>query len=93
MLKITLRIDEAQLERLDRLGEERGQRRADLIRRALEKFLTFPDALPANTFRLAQTTEYIQVVADLLVSREMPEKRDVILATVRQRLEQHHGAR
>lgn len=46
-----------------------------------------------NANRLAQTTEFMQIVADLIVTRDMPEKRDAILTAVAQRLEQFHGAR
>jgi predicted transcriptional regulator len=90
---ITCRLDREQLRRLDLLSRTQGQTRAEVLRLALDTFLRSSHATPANTYRMAQTTEYMQAVADLLVNREMPEKRDAILATVAQRLDQFHGGR
>ncbi len=69
----------------------RGRSRSELIRTAIEVYLASHADRPANPYRIAQTTEYMQLVADLLVSREMPEKRDGIMAAVAQRMEQFHG--
>ena len=69
----------------------RGRSRSELIRTAIEVYLASHADRPANPYRIAQTTEYLQLVADLLVSREMPEKRDGIMAAVAQRMEQFHG--
>ena len=90
---ITCRIEGNQLSRLDELSRSRGQTRAEVLRLALDTFLHSPDAPKANLNRIAQTTEFMQIALDLLVSRDMPERRDAILTTVAQRMEQLHGAR
>ena len=89
----TCRLDEELLLRVDGYSKARGLTRIEVIRSAIDTFMRSPGATPANAYRMAQTTEYMQVVADIIISREMPEKRDAILATVAQRLEQYHGSR
>ena len=88
----TCRIAGEQIRQIDAVGKARGQSRAEIIRLAIDNFLRAPNSAMGNAYRIAQTTEYMQVVADLIINREMPEKRDAILAAVAQRLEQYHGA-
>jgi len=79
--------------RLADAARSRGRSRSELIRTAIEVYLASPADRPANAYRIAQTTEYMQLVADMLVGREMPDKRDAILSAVAQRMEQFHGAK
>jgi uncharacterized protein (DUF1778 family) len=90
--RVTLRLSHDIAEQLDRASRVSGRPRNELIHNAIVHFLSNPEAAPANLNRIAQTTEFMQVALDLLVSRDMPEKRDAILYTVAQRMEQLHGA-
>lgn len=90
---ITTRIESDQIRRLDALSRSRGQTRAEVLRIALDTYLHASNAAPANLNRIAQTTEYLQVAVDLIVSRDMPEKRDLIISTVATRMDQIHGGR
>ena len=89
----TCRLDIEQVRQIDAVGKARGLNRAETIRLAIDNFLRGPDSRFGNPYRIAQTTEYMQAVADLLLKQQMPEKRDAIIALVTQRLEQYHGTR
>ncbi len=89
----TCRLDAEQVRQIDAVGKARGLNRAETIRLAIDGFLRGHDPRFGNAYRIAQTTEYMQAVADLLIKQQMPEKRDAIIALVTQRLEQYHGAR
>ena len=91
--RVTLRLSYANTEKLDAASRACGRPRNQLIHTAIENFLANQNAAPANLNRIAQTTEFMQIALDLLVSRDMPEKRDAILTTVAQRMEQLHGSR
>lgn len=91
--RVTIRLSHSSSAMLDHVTQSTGRSRNELIQNALDAFLAPQQSAPANFNRMAQTTEYMQVVADLVISREMPEKRDAILATVAQRLEKFHGSR
>jgi metal-responsive CopG/Arc/MetJ family transcriptional regulator len=90
---ITTRVESDQLRRFDALSRARGQTRAEVVRIALDSYLHMSTAAPANLNRIAQTTEFMQIALDLLVSRDMPDKRDAIITTVAQRMEELHGGR
>lgn len=89
--RATVRLSRAYFERLDEMASALGCPRSTIIHNAVTAYLDRPAQALTSAQRLAQTTEYMQIVADLFVSRDMPEKRDAILATVAQRLEQFHG--
>ncbi len=91
--RVTLRLSHTSAEKLDDASRASGRPRNELILTAIEHFLANQNAAPANLNRIAQTTEFMQIALDLLVSRDMPEKRDAILMTVAQRMEQLHGTR
>lgn len=91
--RVTLRLSHQSTRKLDEAAKASGRPRNELILAAIDRFLTNPPSEPANLNRIAQTTEFMQIALDLLVSRDMPEKRDAILKTVAHRMEQLHGAR
>jgi metal-responsive CopG/Arc/MetJ family transcriptional regulator len=89
--RTTISLSRDLVRRLDEEAREQGRPRSDIIRNALDRFFAEGASTRASASRIAQTTEYMQVALDLIVSRDMPEKRDAIIATVAQRLEQFHG--
>jgi metal-responsive CopG/Arc/MetJ family transcriptional regulator len=91
--RISFRVDGRHLDRLDAICKIRGHSRAQAVRSAVEMFVRSPEWAPANFNRIAQTTEFMQIALDLLVSRDMPDKRDAIITTVAQRMEELHGGR
>ena len=90
--RATFRLTAEYAHHLESLAAATGRPRAEIIRKALETYLDNRLEINRSSHRIAQTTEFIQVVMDLIVSRDMPDKRDAILAKVTQRLEQFHGA-
>lgn len=90
--RTTISLSQDHVRRLDKEAREQGRPRSDIIRNALDRFFAEGASARTSASRIAQTTEYMQIALDLIVSRDMPEKRDAILATVAQRLEQFHGA-
>lgn len=89
--RTTISLSRDLVHRLDEEAREQGRPRSDIIRNALDRFFADGARTRASASRIAQTTEYMQIALDLIVSRDMPEKRDAIIATVAQRLEQFHG--
>jgi predicted DNA-binding protein len=89
--RTAVRLSSKYIERLDLMAKAIGCPRATIIHNAIVAYVDAPAQITASAARLAQTTEYMQIVLDLIVSRDMPEKRDAILTTVVQRLEQFHG--
>lgn len=91
--RTAVRLSRAYIDKLDTMARASGCTRATIIHNAVVAYVDAPPKASASAYRLAQTTEFMQVVADLIVSRDMPEKRDAILTAVAQRLEQFHAAR
>ena len=91
--RTTISLSQDHVRRLDEAAHQHGRPRSEIIRNALDAFFDSDVKATLNASRLAQTTEFMQIVTDLIVTRDMPEKRDAILSAVAQRLEQFHGAR
>jgi metal-responsive CopG/Arc/MetJ family transcriptional regulator len=91
--RTTISLSQDHVRRLDEAADQHGRPRSEIIRNALDAFFDSDVKATLNASRLAQTTEFMQIVTDLIVTRDMPEKRDAILSAVAQRLEQFHGAR
>ena len=92
-LRTVVRLSRTYIDRLDTLARASGCHRTTIIHNAVVAHLDNSTRTSMNAHRLAQTTEFVQIVADLIVTRDMPEKRDAILTAVAQRLEQFHGPR
>ena len=100
-VRTTVRLPSIIQHRIDSLALASGLTVAAVIRRAVEDFLVrvepvgpghngLPAATPCLT-RIALTTEFTQAAVDVLLRESMPEKRDEILLSVDQRMEQFHG--
>lgn len=91
--RTTISLSRDLVRRLDEEAREQGRARSDIIRNALDRFFAESINARASASRIAQTTEYMQIALDLIVSRDMPEKRDLIISTVATRMDQIHGGR
>ncbi|WP_204270357.1 hypothetical protein, partial [Klebsiella aerogenes] len=62
---------------------------ADVIRSALNVFLSSSDVLTASQRRLARISEFQQLVLDVILREQYPELRDRLVAETDKRLVQY----
>lgn len=87
-----VRLERAQWDRLSEIAAEQKLSVADVIRSALNVFLSSSDVLTASQRRLARISEFQQLVLDVILREQYPELRDRLVAETDKRLVQYHGA-
>lgn len=87
-----IRLERAQWDRLSEIAAEQKLSVADVIRSALNVFLSSSDVLTASQRRLARISEFQQLVLDVILREQYPELRDRLVAETDKRLVQYHGA-
>ena len=87
----SLKFPEDLLERLADFAGGTGVTKAEHIRAAVAQYLDFHAGKAANLQRLAELSEFNQLVLDQLIRREFPDLRDKILDAVDERMEKFHG--
>lgn len=87
-----IRLERAQWDRLSEIAAEQKLSVADVIRSALNVFLSSSDMLTASQRRLARISEFQQLVLDVILREQYPELRDRLVAETDKRLVQYHGA-
>lgn len=78
-------------DRLNVIAAEQRVSRAQVIRTALENFLEHGSPTGPNHKRVAELCEFNQLVLDLLVQRDFPDRREEILDVLDKRIGQFHG--
>jgi len=91
--QITLRLDHALCDRIDRLASRNGLTRSAMIRHVLRTFAHDADAAGASQKRMARTVEYTQLALDVIIRDQYPDVREKLLAETDKRVEQYHAAR
>ena len=87
-----VRLERARWDRLSVIAAEQKLSVADVIRSALNVFLSSSDVLTASQRRLARISEFQQLVLDVILREQYPELRDRLVAETDKRLVQYHGA-
>ncbi len=87
----SLKFPEDVLERLSDFASGTGVTKAEHIRAAVVQYLDFHSGKAANLQRLAELSEFNQLVLDQLLRRDLPGLRDKILDAVDERMEKFHG--
>lgn len=87
-----IRLERSQWERLSAIAREQKLSAADVIRSALDVFLSSSDLLSASHRRLARISEFQQLALDVIIREQYPELRDRLVAETDKRLVQYHGA-
>jgi hypothetical protein len=87
----SLKFPEDVLERLTEFASGTGVTKAEHIRAAVVQYLDFHSGKAANLQRLAELSEFNQLVLDQLLRRDLPDLRDKILDAVDERMEKFHG--
>lgn len=87
----SLKFPEDVLERLSDFASGTGVTKAEHIRAAVAQYLDFHSGKAANLQRLAELSEFNQLVLDQLIRRDFPDLRDKILDAVDERMEKFHG--
>lgn len=88
----TVRIDRSKYDRLVALANERGCTASDLLRQAVDSFLSARQMIAASQRRLARISEFQHLALDIIIREQFPEYRDRIIAETDKRLEAYHGA-
>ncbi|WP_374945189.1 hypothetical protein [Sphingomonas sp.] len=87
-----VRLERTQWERLNAIARERKLSTADIVRAALDVFLSSSDLLTASHRRIARISEFQQLALDVIIREQYPELRDRLVAETDKRLVQYHGA-
>jgi len=88
----TVRLDRENFNRVVAIAAERDCSPSELIRSAVDAFLTSADLITASQRRLARISEFQQLALDIIIREQFPEFRDRIIAETDKRLVQYHGA-
>lgn len=88
----TVRLDRSKYDRLVTLAAERGCTPTDLLRLAVDTFLSSAQLISSSQRRMARISEFQQLALDIIIREQFPEYRDRIIAETDKRLEQYHGA-
>jgi metal-responsive CopG/Arc/MetJ family transcriptional regulator len=89
--KITVNLTDDRIQQLDARCAENGTIRSAVIREAVNAYLDGREGGITNFGRIAMTSEFTQVAVDILIREQAPDRRDEILATVEERMEQYHA--
>lgn len=87
-----VRLERSQWDRLSAIAAERNLSVADILRSALDVFLSSSDLLTASQRRIARISEFQQLALDVIIREQYPELRDRLVAETDKRLVQYHGA-
>jgi hypothetical protein len=88
----TVRLDRSKYDRLVELASERGCTPSDLLRAAVDHFLSSGQLLTSSQRRIARIGEFQHLALDIIIREQFPEYRDRIIAETDKRLELYHGA-
>ena len=64
---------------------------SELVRRAVDAYLTDERQLPASDVRVRRLCEYSQAALDTIISKNFPDTRDAIIAETNSRMAKFHG--
>ena len=87
-----IRLERSQWDPLRAIAADQKLSVADIIRSALDVFLSSSDLLTAIHRRIARISEFQQLALDVIIREQYPELRDRLVAETDKRLEQYHGA-
>ena len=88
----TVRLDRSKYDRLVELAAERGCTLTDLLRAAVDNFLSSGQLLTSSQRRIARIGEFQHLALDIIIREQFPEYRDRIIAETDKRVELYHGA-
>ena len=88
----TVRLDRSKYDRLVEIAAERGCTPTDLLRAAVDNFLSSGQLLTSSQRRIARISEFQHLALDIIIREQFPEYRDRIIAETDKRLELYHGA-
>ena len=82
----------ALVERIDKAAAQRGMSRSALIKSAVAEHLDGPISRDSYR-RLLTVTEFSQIVLDVLLDENAPDRRPDVLKVLQERMEAFHAAR
>ncbi|MCW2393529.1 ribbon-helix-helix protein, CopG family [Sphingobium sp. B11D3A] len=77
--------------RLSARSAETGLSRSEVIRSALEFYFQHQEGRAANPGRLALVCEYSQLILEVWLAQNAPERREELVSAARGRIEKFHG--
>jgi predicted DNA-binding protein len=87
----SVRFGENTLAEIDSFSKPSGLNRAEFIRRAVDAHIAELKNPKADLYRIATTTEFTQIVLDVLIKHFRPETYDQVLEHLSKRMEQYHA--
>ncbi len=87
----SVRFGEITLAEIDALSKPSGLNRAEFIRRAVDAHIAQLKNPPVDLYRMATTSEFGQIVLDILIKHFRPETYDQVLEHLAKRMDQYHA--
>jgi predicted DNA-binding protein len=87
----SVRFGEVKLAEIDALLKRSGLNRAEFIRRAVDAYIAQLKNPTVDLYRMATTSEFNQIVLDVLIKHFRPETYDQVLEHLIKRMEQYHA--
>lgn len=88
-----IRFEHDHLVELERLCLQQNRNLSDLVRSAVESFLSEQKTTAESNLRHLRVSEYMQICLDWIIQQDHPEVREKMIAQTDQRMRQYHGAR
>lgn len=89
--RYTVRLEQDKWERLEQQARVQGVATADLIRAAIDLFLSGDAIQNSSRLRLARISEFQQLALDVILREQYPQYRDRVVAETDKRVELYHG--
>lgn len=89
----TVRIPRDLRDQVDAVAALQNRSTSDVIRLAIEQFVTGAKRADDSHLRHMRVTEYAQIALDAIIRQDYPDLRDHLIAQTDLRMEQYHGAR
>ena len=89
----TVRLSAEQVSRLEAESRRLNCSTGEIIRRAVDQYLTGQKLIADSDLRLRRICEYAQLALDTIIKEDHPDFREILLSETSNRMERFHGAR
>ena len=89
----SIRLDPQQFELLVQTAGRQRRSLADVLRTAVEQYLSGTNRAADSDLRHHRISEFSQVALDTIIREQHPEMIEAIVSETNRRMERYHGAR
>ncbi|WP_375383389.1 hypothetical protein [uncultured Sphingomonas sp.] len=89
----SIRLDPRQFELLVQTAARQRRSLADVLRTAVEQYLSGTSRAADSDLRHHRISEFSQVALDTIIREQHPEMIEAIVSETNRRMERYHGAR